>query len=84
MPPVDSRPAISTSRWRQGDVQPRRAGSRARGGRRRALGPDDTAAGLVLDALVFAAEAEVRWLDHVEARLHRSPSRFPSPNGVPA
>ncbi|RZS89954.1 virulence activator alpha [Motilibacter rhizosphaerae] len=27
---------------------------------------------LVLDSLVFAAEAEVRWLDHVEARLARA------------
>lgn len=26
---------------------------------------------LVLDALIFAAEAEVRWLDHCEARLAR-------------
>lgn len=36
---------------------------------------DDAAADLawsfVLDSLVFAAEAEVRWLDHVEARLRR-------------
>ena len=32
----------------------------------------DTASALVLDALVFAAEAEVRWLDHCEARLVRS------------
>jgi len=27
---------------------------------------------LVLDSLVFAAEAEVRWLDHIEQRLARS------------
>jgi DNA-binding PadR family transcriptional regulator len=27
---------------------------------------------LVLDALIFAAEAEVRWLDHSEARLARA------------
>ena len=27
---------------------------------------------LVLDSLVFAAEAEVRWLDHCEARLARA------------
>lgn len=32
---------------------------------------DDIAWLLVLDNLVFAAEAEVRWLDHVEARLLR-------------
>ncbi|MCU1692550.1 MAG: PadR family transcriptional regulator [Frankiales bacterium] len=40
--------------------------------RRRALPPDSTAASLVLDSLVFAAEAEVRWLDHCEARLART------------
>jgi DNA-binding PadR family transcriptional regulator len=27
---------------------------------------------LVLDSLVFAAEAEVRWLDHIEARVARA------------
>jgi DNA-binding PadR family transcriptional regulator len=27
---------------------------------------------LVLDSLVFAAEAEVRWLDHIEARVRRA------------
>lgn len=32
---------------------------------------DDIAWGLVLDSLVFAAEAEIRWLDHCEARLRR-------------
>jgi DNA-binding PadR family transcriptional regulator len=31
----------------------------------------DVAWTLVLDSLVFTAEAEVRWLDHVEARLAR-------------
>ena len=32
---------------------------------------------LVLDSLVFAAEAEVRWLDHIEQRLARSgPATF--------
>ena len=30
---------------------------------------------LVLENLVFAAEAEVRWLDHVETRLAREASR---------
>lgn len=34
-------------------------------------GRTDLAWTLVLDSLVFAAEAEVRWLDHVEARLAR-------------
>ena len=39
--------------------------------RKNALPAGDTAAALVLDALVFAAEAEIRWLDHCEARLTR-------------
>ena len=34
--------------------------------------PADLAWSLVLDSLVFAAEAEVRWLDHCEARLRRA------------
>ena len=38
-----------------------------------ALPAGDTAAALVLDALVFAAEAEVRWLDHCEARARVRP-----------
>src|SRR5580765_2587698 len=39
---------------------------------------------LVLDNLVFAAEAEVRWLDHVEARLvrDRGPVGRPAPEAV--
>jgi DNA-binding PadR family transcriptional regulator len=32
----------------------------------------DLAWGLVLDSLVFQAEAEIRWLDHCEARLRRA------------
>jgi DNA-binding PadR family transcriptional regulator len=36
---------------------------------------------LVLDNLVFAAEAEIRWLDHVESRLAREATRSPN---VPA
>ena len=41
----------------------------------RAAAPDaaeDLAWSLVLDSLVFDAEAEVRWLDHCEARLRRA------------
>jgi DNA-binding PadR family transcriptional regulator len=34
--------------------------------------PTDMAWTLVLDSLVFASEAEVRWLDHCEARLRRA------------
>ncbi|GAA2149866.1 helix-turn-helix transcriptional regulator [Nocardioides koreensis] len=44
-----------------------------RGGR--AAAPEDRADmawSLVLDSLVFAAEAEIRWLDHCESRLRRA------------
>uniref|UniRef100_UPI003565AFED PadR family transcriptional regulator n=1 Tax=Nocardioides sp. TaxID=35761 RepID=UPI003565AFED len=34
--------------------------------------PADMAWSLVLDSLIFNAEAEVRWLDHCEARLRRA------------
>jgi DNA-binding PadR family transcriptional regulator len=49
---------------------------------------EDIAWSLVLDSLVFAAEAEIRWLDHCEARVRRvartappspSPARTESP-----
>ena len=39
----------------------------------------DLAHGLVLDSLIFAAEAEIRWLDHCEARL-RQEARKPVPD----
>jgi DNA-binding PadR family transcriptional regulator len=35
-------------------------------------GSAELAWGLVLDSLVFSAEAEIRWLDHCEARLRRA------------
>ncbi len=38
---------------------------------------DDMAWSLVLDSLVFAAEAEIRWLDHCESRLRRAAARHP-------
>ena len=41
-------------------------------------GAGTTAAVLVLESLIFAAEAEVRWLDHCEARLLRTAD----PNGA--
>jgi DNA-binding PadR family transcriptional regulator len=42
--------------------------------KRRASGDNahELAWGLVLDSLVFTAEAEIRWLDHCEARLRRA------------
>ena len=49
---------------------------------------EDLAGLLVLDSLIFAAEAEVRWLDHVEGRLRRAaaagvPSALPLATEVP-
>ena len=35
---------------------------------------------LVLEAMIFQAEAEVRWLDHCEARV----SALPAPRATPA
>jgi hypothetical protein len=35
-------------------------------------GDSDLAWSLVLDSLVFSAEAEIRWLDHCEARVRRA------------
>lgn len=49
----------------------------------RDAGPADLAWRLVLDAMIFQAEAEVRWLDHCEASLIRH-SRAPRPAPAPA
>ena len=46
--------------------------------------PGDLAWLLVLDALVFQAEAEVRWLDHCETRLTRAAAKRPTTPNVPA
>jgi len=46
--------------------------------------PGDLAWGLVLDSLIFTAEAEVRWLDHCEARLRRAAvEATPAPTTAP-
>lgn len=39
---------------------------------------------LVLDALIFQAEAEIRWLDHCEASLVRHCPPAPTPAAAPA
>lgn len=36
-------------------------------------GPEELAWALVVDSMIFAAEAEMRWLDHTEQRLARHP-----------
>ncbi len=46
--------------------------------------PQDLAWLLVLDSLVFAAEAEVRWLDHCEARLARAATERSTEQHAPA
>jgi DNA-binding PadR family transcriptional regulator len=54
---------------------------------RRAANPEDSgdlAWSLVLDSLVFDAEAEVRWLDHCEARLRRAASTAQAVRSAPA
>ena len=56
---------------------PRRAGGAARG-------DNGLAWLLVLENLVFAAEAEVRWLDHVETMLARRPGPTASAPGAAA
>ena len=49
-------------------------------------GGGDLAWSLVVDSLVFAAEAEIRWLDHCESRLRRAglEGRRPSATDAPA
>ncbi|HET7305247.1 MAG TPA: PadR family transcriptional regulator [Segeticoccus sp.] len=44
--------------------------------------PTDLAWQLVLDNLVYTAEAEVRWLDHVESRLARSAAQSRAARGA--
>lgn len=46
--------------------------------------PVDLAWSLVLDSLVFGAEAEIRWLDHCEARVRRAASSRPATTAASA
>jgi DNA-binding PadR family transcriptional regulator len=41
-------------------------------------GDDELAWSLVLESLIFRAEAEIRWLDHCEARVARAAARRPA------
>ena len=50
--------------------------------KRRATDGDALAWSLVLEHLIFTAEAEIRWLDHVEASLRR-PDRTVEPRPAP-
>ena len=50
----------------------------------RAAGPSDLSWRLVLESMIFQAEAEVRWLDHCEASLARhAPIPTPEPQSHP-
>lgn len=46
---------------------------------KRATSDDDLAWSLVLERLLFLAEAQLRWLDHVEGRLARAKATAPAP-----
>ena len=74
VPDVDV--AAVLQRQRTATVRALQAHTRRRRELRAADGsPGGTPASLlVLESLIFAAEAEVRWLDHCEARLLRAPS----------
>lgn len=51
---------------------------------KRGAGGEDLAWELVLESLIFADEAEVRWLDHVEARIGRiTPTRAKASRTAP-
>jgi DNA-binding PadR family transcriptional regulator len=55
--------------------------------KRGATGEQDLAWSLVLESLLFAAEAEIRWLDHCEARVERAAGTHvaaPAPARAPA
>lgn len=51
---------------------------------KRGVDGEDLAWELVLESLIFADEAEVRWLDHVEARIsHLTPTRTKASRTAP-
>jgi DNA-binding PadR family transcriptional regulator len=54
-----------------------------RTGRGQSSDAGDMAWTLVLESLVFAAEAEIRWLDHCEARLRRAAGHRPATESAP-
>ncbi|WP_228943003.1 PadR family transcriptional regulator [Nocardioides sp. Leaf374] len=60
----------------------RQAGQAGPGGRQGEAPRVDLAWSLVLDSLVFASEAEIRWLDHCEARLRRAALERPEPSAA--
>ena len=86
VPGVDARAVLqrqrtATVRALQAHTRRRTALTRTASASDAAAPAGSTAAVLVLESLIFAAEAEVRWLDHCEARLDRAAARTSS-NGV--
>lgn len=71
LPGVDVSPAIEAQR--QASLGRLEELNGARAAVSPADGPEQLARLLVLDSLAFAAEAELRWLDHVAARLAAHP-----------
>lgn len=71
LPGVDVSPAIEAQR--QASLGRLEELNGARATVSPADGPEQLARSLVLDSLAFAAEAELRWLDHVAARLAAHP-----------
>ncbi|WP_370617950.1 PadR family transcriptional regulator [Mumia sp. Pv 4-285] len=74
LPDVDVRSVVQTQRvdsMRHLQVLTRR--------KRAAVEKDDLARELVLERSIFAIEAQVRWLDHMESRIRRSHRRTTTP-----
>ncbi|MFK3679794.1 PadR family transcriptional regulator [Microbacterium sp. NPDC090218] len=71
LPGVDASAAIQAQR--AASMQQLDGLRDARQERGEAEGPEGLAWSLVVDSMIFTAEAEVRWLDHVEQRLARHP-----------
>jgi DNA-binding PadR family transcriptional regulator len=81
------RERAGNGRERAGDGRERGGIGRAPGGEADRGGDGDLAWLLVIDSLIFAAEAEIRWLDHCEARLARAaarPRQAAAPTATPA
>ena len=89
VPGVDVHAVVQTQRTATVQALQEYTRLKHRAGDGAAAEPGELAWLLVLDALVFQAEAEVRWLDHCESRLlrasrHRSASAAAEPAPAPA
>jgi len=88
VPGVDVHAVVQTQRTATVQALQEYTRLKHRAGQGDAVQPGELAWLLVLDALVFQAEAEVRWLDHCESRLlraaHRRSARTAPPSAPPA